>query len=232
MASNLRSLTKAKDRLQGLLDAVLNIGSELDLPMVLHRIVTTAMELVGAHYGALGVLHASGDHLEQFITAGLSEEERAALGDVDFPHGCGVLGLLIHRPEPLRVVDIPAHPASVGFPEGHPPMRTLLGVAISVRGEIYGDLYLSERRDGRPFDQDDEEVVRALAGAAGWRSRTRVCSGRCGTAPNSSSGCCFRRCRTSPRSRVPRSTGRRPSRPRWAGTGTTPSFCRTTPAPP
>ncbi|MCZ7413187.1 MULTISPECIES: PP2C family protein-serine/threonine phosphatase [unclassified Streptomyces] len=167
IAAQLRALAAAKDRLQGLLDAVLAIGSELDLRVVLHRIVTTAMDLVGARYGALGVLHASGDHLEEFITAGLSDEEYAALSGVDFPHGRGVLGQLIHHPEPLRVDDIPSHPSSVGFPPGHPPMRSLLGVAITVRGEIYGDLYLSERRDGRPFDQDDEDVVRALAGAAG-----------------------------------------------------------------
>nr|BFD96114.1 hypothetical protein KitaXyl93_74740 [Kitasatospora sp. Xyl93] len=166
-ARRLRELARAKDRLQGLLSAVLAIGGDLDLPAVLHRIVTTAMDLAGARYGALGVLAPSGDCLEQFITAGLTEEERAALAGIDFPHGRGVLGHLIHHPEPLRVDDIPSHPASVGFPPGHPPMRTLLGVAVTVRGEIYGDLYLSERRDGRPFDQADEEVVRALAGAAG-----------------------------------------------------------------
>ncbi|MFJ4692392.1 PP2C family protein-serine/threonine phosphatase [Streptomyces sp. NPDC088766] len=167
VARQLRTLARAKDRLQGLLSAVLAIGGDLDLPTVLHRIVTTAMDLAEARYGALGVLAPSGDHLEQFITAGLSDDERADLAGIDFPHGRGVLGHLIHHPEPLRVDDIPSHPASVGFPPGHPPMRTLLGVAITVRGEIYGDLYLSERRDGRPFDEDDEEVVRALAGAAG-----------------------------------------------------------------
>ncbi|MFJ9718741.1 PP2C family protein-serine/threonine phosphatase [Streptomyces sp. NPDC101213] len=162
-----RPPARAKDRLQGLLSAVLAISGDLDLPAVLHRIVTTAMDLADARYGALGVLAPSGDHLEQFVTAGLSDEERADLGGIGFPHGRGVLGHLIHHPEPLRVDDIPSHPASVGFPPGHPPMRTLLGVAVTVRGEIYGDLYLSERRDGRPFDEDDEDVVRALAGAAG-----------------------------------------------------------------
>ncbi|MFE6871801.1 PP2C family protein-serine/threonine phosphatase [Kitasatospora sp. NPDC057692] len=166
-AEQLRALARAKDRLQGLLSAVLAIGGDLELPVVLHRIVTTAMDLVGARYGALGVLDSSGDRLERFVTAGLTEEERAALAGVDFPHGRGVLGHLIRHPEPLRVDDISSHPASVGFPPGHPPMRTLLGVAITVRGEIYGDLYLSERADGRPFDADDEEIVRALAGAAG-----------------------------------------------------------------
>ncbi|WP_369880442.1 PP2C family protein-serine/threonine phosphatase [Kitasatospora sp. CB02891] len=167
IAAQLRVLAGARDRLQGLLSAVLAISGDLDLPAVLHRIVTTAMELAGARYGALGILAPSGDRLEQFVTAGLSPEERAALAGIDFPRGRGVLGYLIHHPEPLRVKDIGAHPASVGFPPGHPPMRTLLGVAITVRGKIYGDLYLSERRDGLPFDQADEAVVQALAGAAG-----------------------------------------------------------------
>ncbi|MFF7236434.1 GAF domain-containing SpoIIE family protein phosphatase [Streptomyces collinus] len=162
----LRSLLSSMDRLQGLLDAVVAISREVELPAVLHRIVTTAMELVGARYGALGVLDASGDRLEQFISAGLSERERDDLAEAGLPRGLGVLGHLIHHPEPLRVDDIPAHPSSAGFPPGHPCLRTLLGVAISVRGEIYGDLYLAERRDGQPFDQHDETVVVALAGAA------------------------------------------------------------------
>ncbi|MGC9542453.1 PP2C family protein-serine/threonine phosphatase [Streptomyces sp. UG1] len=167
IAAQLRELATARDRLQGLLDAVLAISRETDLPAVLHRIVTTAMDLAGARYGALGVLDESGDQLARFITAGLSESERADLAGIDFPRGRGVLGHLIHHPEPLRVDDIPSHPASTGFPPGHPRMRTLLGVAVSVRGTIYGDLYLSERRDGQPFDRDDEDIVVALAGAAG-----------------------------------------------------------------
>ncbi|MYR88996.1 SpoIIE family protein phosphatase [Streptomyces sp. SID685] len=167
MDEQMRGLLDAMDRLQGLLDAVVAITRENELPSVLYRIVTTAMDLVGARYGALGVLAPSGDELEQFITAGLTEEERAALAGTDFPHGRGVLGHLIHHPEPLRVDDIAAHPSSVGFPPNHPYMGTLLGVAVSVRGEIYGDLYLSERQDGEPFDADDESVVIALAGAAG-----------------------------------------------------------------
>ncbi|MFF9075682.1 PP2C family protein-serine/threonine phosphatase [Streptomyces sp. NPDC014872] len=167
IAAQLRELATAKDRLQGLLNAVLAISQETDLPAVLHRIVTTAKDLVGARYGALGVLDESGEQLEQFITAGLSESERNDLADIELPRGRGVLGHLIHHPEPLRVDDIRSHPASVGFPPGHPRMRTLLGVAISVRGTIYGDLYMSERRDGQPFDRDDEDIVVALAGAAG-----------------------------------------------------------------
>ncbi|MFF4490298.1 PP2C family protein-serine/threonine phosphatase [Streptomyces sp. NPDC001544] len=165
--AQLQAMLAAMDRLQGLLDAVVNISREVELPAVLHRIVTTAMDLVGARYGALGVLDASGEHLEQFIPAGLSEEEHAALAGTGLPRGLGVLGHLIHHPEPLRVDHIRTHPSSVGFPPGHPHMGTLLGVAISVRGEIYGDLYLSERRDGQPFDVNDENVVVALATAAG-----------------------------------------------------------------
>ncbi|MFF4255558.1 PP2C family protein-serine/threonine phosphatase [Streptomyces sp. NPDC001663] len=163
----LRALLAAMDRLQGLLDAVVAISREVELPAVLHRIVTTAMDLVGARYGALGVLDESGDHLEQFIAAGLSERERADLAGTEFPRGLGVLGHLIRHPEPLRVDHIATHPASAGFPPDHPRLRTLLGVGISVRGEIYGDLYLSERHDGQPFDAHDESVVVALASAAG-----------------------------------------------------------------
>jgi len=163
----LRTLLSTMDRLQGLLDAVVAISREVELPAVLHRIVTTAMDLVGARYGALGVLNESGEGLAQFISAGLSEQERNDLAETGLPRGQGVLGHLIRYPEPLRVDDIPAHPSSAGFPPGHPRLHTLLGVAISVRGEIYGDLYLSERRDGRPFDEHDENVVIALASAAG-----------------------------------------------------------------
>ncbi|MGD1223110.1 MULTISPECIES: PP2C family protein-serine/threonine phosphatase [Streptomyces] len=163
----LRALLDAMDRLQGLLDAVVAISREVELSAVLHRIVSTAMDLVGARYGALGVLSESGEHLEQFISVGLSEKERSDLADTGMPRGLGVLGHLIHHPEPLRVDDISAHPSSSGFPAGHPHLGTLLGVAISVRGEIYGDLYLSERKDGRPFDVHDENIVIALASAAG-----------------------------------------------------------------
>ncbi|WP_151773844.1 PP2C family protein-serine/threonine phosphatase [Streptomyces abyssomicinicus] len=167
IAQQLRALASTKDRLQGLLDAVLTITAELELHEVLRRIVATAMQLCDARYGALGVLDEEGEALEEFITVGLSEEEYRALAGIEFPHGDGVLGLLIKNPEPLRLEDISGHPASVGYPPGHPHMRSLLGVAISVRGEIYGDLYLSERRDGRPFDRGDQEVLVALASAAG-----------------------------------------------------------------
>ncbi|MFJ9847551.1 PP2C family protein-serine/threonine phosphatase [Kitasatospora sp. NPDC101155] len=165
IAEQLRSLARAQDRLHDLYEAVL--GRDVDLPVVLQLIVDTAMELVGARYGALGVLDESGGHLHRFIPVGLSEQERADLGEVNLPRGRGLLRHLITHPESLRVDDIAAHPDSAGFPPGHPPMRTLLGAAISTRGKIYGDLYVAERRDGRPFDAHDEALIVALASAAG-----------------------------------------------------------------
>ncbi|NGO46377.1 PP2C family protein-serine/threonine phosphatase [Streptomyces ureilyticus] len=165
IAEQLRSLARAQDQLHDLYEAV--IGREVDLSVVLQLIVDTAMELVGARYGALGVLDEKGRYLDRFIPAGLSEQERADLAGVEFPHGRGLLGHLITHPEPLRVDDISVHPDSAGFPPGHPPMRTLLGATISTRGKIYGDLYVAERRDGQPFDVHDEALIVALAGAAG-----------------------------------------------------------------
>ncbi|GAA2430455.1 GAF domain-containing SpoIIE family protein phosphatase [Streptomyces macrosporus] len=167
IAEQLRTLVRAQERLQGVLGAVMSISRELELPVVLRRVVTAAMELVDARYGALGVLDEEKKALARFIPVGLSPEEEAALEGVELPHGHGLLGHLIHNPEPLRVENIPSHPHSAGFPPGHPPMRTLLGVAISARGEIYGDLYLSDKRNGLPFDALDEDIVVALAGAAG-----------------------------------------------------------------
>ncbi len=158
---------RSQRRMERLLNAVLAVSRELELPVVLRRIVSTAMELVDARYGALGVLNDDGSALEEFIPLGLSEQEYQDLAGSEFPHGRGLLGHLIHHPEPLRVRDLTRHPDSVGFPPGHPPMRGLLGVAISVRGRIYGNLYLCDRRDGEPFDGHDEAVVTALAGAAG-----------------------------------------------------------------
>ncbi|WEB45304.1 SpoIIE family protein phosphatase [Streptomyces yunnanensis] len=164
IADQLRSLARAQDRLHDLYEAVLS--RNVDLPVVLQLIVDTAMELVGARYGALGVLDEHGQYLAQFIPVGLSEQERADLADVEFPRGRGLLGHLITHPESLRVEDIAAHPASAGFPPGHPHLRTLLGAAITTRGTIYGDLYVAERRDGQPFDEHDETLIVALARAA------------------------------------------------------------------
>jgi len=156
----------ADDRVQALLEAVLAISRELELPMVLRQIVSTAMDLVGARYGALGVLDDRGVSLAEFIPLGLSEREYRDLAGVELPQGRGLLGRLIREPISMRVDDITAHPDSVGFPPGHPPMRTLLGVGIGMGGRTYGNLYLCDRSDGQPFDEDDESIVVALAGAA------------------------------------------------------------------
>ncbi|MEU0373781.1 GAF domain-containing SpoIIE family protein phosphatase [Streptomyces sp. NPDC006283] len=163
----MHALARAQRSLQGLLEAVMGISSNLELPGVLRRIVRTAMELVGARYGAMGVLDESGEFLSEFIPLGLNSQELNDLSGVELPRGRGLLGHLIHHPEPLRVVDIGRHPESAGFPPGHPPMRSLLGVAVSVRGRVYGNLYLSERKDGKAFDAHDEGVILALAGTAG-----------------------------------------------------------------
>ncbi|MDT0265929.1 SpoIIE family protein phosphatase [Streptomyces sp. DSM 44915] len=167
LSEQLHDLARAQQSLQSLLDAVLGISGELELPAVLRRIVSTAMDLVGARYGALGVLDEEGDELAEFIPLGLDSAELANLSGVELPRGRGLLGHLIHHPEPLRVAEIAAHPESAGFPPGHPPMKSLLGVAIRVRDRVYGNLYLSDRHDGRPFDQHNEGVIRALAGTAG-----------------------------------------------------------------
>ncbi|MEV0402646.1 GAF domain-containing SpoIIE family protein phosphatase [Actinoallomurus sp. NPDC050550] len=164
IADELKRLARAQDQLHDLYEAVLSRNVELST--ILRLIVTTAIELVGARYGALGVLDEEGEYLARFIPEGLSDQQRADLTGVEFPHGRGLLGHLIHNPGRLRVDDISRHPESAGFPPGHPPMHTLLGAAISIRGHIYGDLYVSERRDDRPFDAHDEALITALAGAA------------------------------------------------------------------
>src|SRR4051812_47659280 len=154
------------DRLQALLQAVVAVGSQLDLSAVLRRIVETAAELADAQYAALGVLDPSGDKgLSEFITVGIDDDLREEIGDL--PHGRGVLGVLIKEPRAIRLTDLSQHPASYGFPPGHPPMHTFLGVPISVRGEAFGNLYLTEKRGGTPFTDEDEQIVLALASAAG-----------------------------------------------------------------
>jgi serine phosphatase RsbU (regulator of sigma subunit) len=165
IADQLKALARVQDGLHQLYETVL--GRDVDLDVLLRQIVATAMDLVGARYGALAVLDEDGEHVVRFIPVGLSDRESADLAGVPLPQGRGLLGYLMTRLEPLRVDDIGAHPASVGFPPGHPPMRTLLGVAISSRSRTYGRLYVSERHDGRDFDAHDEAVIVALAGAAG-----------------------------------------------------------------
>ncbi|MGW4249731.1 sensor histidine kinase, partial [Nocardia sp. NPDC004722] len=155
------------NRMDRLIDAMLVITSGLDLDETLRTIVHTAIELVDARYGALGVRETrnSGDNLSQFVYEGIDERTRVLIGDL--PHGCGVLGLLIEQPKPLRLKDLSNHPASIGFPEHHPPMHSFLGVPVKVRDEVFGSLYLTEKVNGLEFTEDDEVVVRALAAAAG-----------------------------------------------------------------
>jgi signal transduction histidine kinase len=166
VTERVESVSLLADRLQALLQAVVSIGSQLELPEVLHRIVETAAELGNAQYAALGVLDPSGEsRLSQFITVGIDDKVRAEIGDL--PHGRGVLGVLITEPRAIRLTNLADHPASYGFPPGHPPMHTFLGVPISVRGEGFGNLYLTEKQGGEEFTEADEQVVLALASAAG-----------------------------------------------------------------
>ncbi|WJV44757.1 sensor histidine kinase [Streptomyces flavofungini] len=153
-----------RDRVHSLLEAVLSVGRELDLPHVLRRIVEAAVVLVDAEYGALGVI---GDDrtLSQFLTVGIDAEERARIGDL--PSGHGILGELIRHPVPLRMPELSEHPSSYGFPPGHPPMHSFLGVPIRVRDKVFGNLYLTEKRGAEEFDAEDESVLSTLAVAAG-----------------------------------------------------------------
>ncbi len=159
----LARVVRASDRVYGLLDAVVAIGGELELDQVLRRIVEAAMTLVDARYGALGVVGGNGV-LAKFIPVGIDEETAAAIGPL--PSGHGILGLLIREPHPLRLSDLSEHPASYGFPPNHPPMRSFLGAPIRVRGEVFGNLYLTDKRGGGEFDADDEAVLTGLASAA------------------------------------------------------------------
>jgi signal transduction histidine kinase len=155
--------------MQGLLDAVVSLAGDLSLSSVLQRIVTTASELVGARYAALGVLQTTDPtaerRLREFVTHGLTPEERAAIGDL--PRGHGLLGAIIDNPVPVRLRDIGADDRSHGFPEHHPPMRSFLGVPIRIRETVFGNLYLTEKHNGEEFTSEDERVAVALAAAAG-----------------------------------------------------------------
>jgi len=157
-------IVEGRDRLDGLLDAMLVVTSGLELDETLRTIVRTAIDLVDAQYGALGV--RGHDHeLVEFIYQGIDEQSKELIGHL--PEGRGVLGVLIDDPKPIRLDRISQHPASVGFPPNHPPMRTFLGVPVRIRDEVFGNLYLTEKADGQPFSEDDEVLVQALAAAAG-----------------------------------------------------------------
>ena len=151
-------------RLRGLLGAIAGFSSELSLDALLQRLVEVAAELTGARYAALGVIDRTGSQLERFLTTGIDEETRAAIGEL--PRGRGILGVLIREATPLRLHEIAEDPRSVGFPPGHPPMRSFLGVPILLRGVAYGNLYLTEKGSGEDFTEEDEELLTLLAGQA------------------------------------------------------------------
>jgi signal transduction histidine kinase len=151
--------------LRELLAAVLALGSDLDPLTMLRRIVEAAVGLVDARYGALGVLDETGTRLAQFITVGIDDDVHALIGDL--PEGHGILGSLIVDARPLRLPDLREHPDSFGFPPHHPPMRSFLGVPVRVRHEVFGNLYLTDKTSAEAFTDVDEELVVALATAAG-----------------------------------------------------------------
>ena len=164
LQGRLQAVMATRDRMRGLLEAVVAIGSGLDLESTLRRIVETAVGLVDATYGALGVI-GEDRRLAEFIPVGLSQDEIERIHH--WPEGRGLLGLLIDDPRPLRLADIATHPQSSGFPDGHPPMRSFLGVPVRLRDEVFGNLYLTGKRGGGEFTEDDEAVLVALGAAAG-----------------------------------------------------------------
>jgi signal transduction histidine kinase len=157
------SQVTAPERLRRLVETGISLSSELSLPSLLQRLVETAAALTGARYSALGVVDPAGTGLERFLTVGVDDETRETIGEP--PRGRGILGVLIHDREPLRLSDLTQDPRSVGFPPGHPPMRTFLGVPVRLRGTVFGNLYLTEKQGGE-FTDEDEEVVQLLAAQA------------------------------------------------------------------
>jgi signal transduction histidine kinase len=153
--------SNAREGDRRLIEAGMALASELSLDAVLLRIVELAVDLTGARYGALGVLTPDGRSIEEFITVGITAEERAALGDP--PTGHGLLGALIREARPLRIPDIGADPRSVGFPPNHPPMTSLLGAPVTGRGRVFGNIYLTDKQDADAFDEEDERVLVVLA---------------------------------------------------------------------
>ncbi len=146
---------------QAVLDVARGVLAELDLDVVLDRVLEAAQALTEARYAALGVLNEPRTELARFLTRGIDETTRSAIGPL--PRGRGVLGALIEEPVPLRLADVGRHPRSYGFPHGHPPMATFLGVPILVAGRPYGNLYLTEKAGGAEFDEGDEQAVAVLA---------------------------------------------------------------------
>ncbi len=163
LQDRLTEITNTRDRLQGLLGAVVAVGTGLELESMLQRIVQTAVDLVDARHGALGVIGDEG--LSEFVYVGIDQATRERMGHL--PEGKGLLGHLIEHPYPIRLPDLTAHPSSVGFPSNHPPMRSFLGTPIRLRGEVFGNLYLTEKKGEAEFTADDVVVLEALAAAAG-----------------------------------------------------------------
>ena len=156
---------RAQQRLTALLDAVMAVTADLELADVLTRIVHSACELVDARYGALAVLAPDGERVVEFVTEGVTQQEREAIGDP--PVGHGVLGMLIREGRSRRLPDIAGHPDSYGFPSHHPQMHSFLGTPIRIREEVFGNLYLTEKQGAAEFSPDDEAILVALAAAAG-----------------------------------------------------------------
>lgn len=157
-------LVSAQQRMQGLLNAVVALAEDLSLEAVLHRVVSSACHLLEAEYGALGVI-GSDRALSHFITVGIEDDLAHKIGPL--PTGHGVLGLLIRDPKPLRLHDLSQHPDAYGFPKHHPPMKSFLGVPIRVREVVFGNLYLTQKKGGGDFTDEDEDLAQALAAAAG-----------------------------------------------------------------
>jgi signal transduction histidine kinase len=152
-------------RLRRVLEVGRIVVSELDLEALLQRVLDEARELTDARYAALGILDANRSELERFLTVGIDAETHRQIGAL--PRGRGVLGVLIDEPAPLRLKHVSDHPRSYGFPLGHPPMDSFLGVPIRVHGESYGNLYLADKQGAAEFDEDDEETIVLLASWAG-----------------------------------------------------------------
>jgi signal transduction histidine kinase len=164
LQARLQTVLATRDRVYTLLEAVVAVGATLDLETVLTQIVEAAITLVRARYGALGII-GEGGRLAEFVPVGLADDEIEAIHH--WPEGRGLLGALITNPRPLRLPDISGSPKSDGFPPGHPPMKSFLGVPVRVRDEVYGNLYLTEKEGGAKFDEEDEALLVALAAAAG-----------------------------------------------------------------
>src|SRR5919106_1613070 len=154
----------AQRQTAGLVEAGLALASELDLDALLQRIADVAREVVGARYGAVGVVGEDG-LLLRFVYSGIDRETADLIGDL--PHGRGLLGVLLEGGRPIRMQEISEHPASYGFPPNHPPMHSFLGVPIVVKDRIFGRLYLTEKQGGSEFTKDDERIAMTLAAQAG-----------------------------------------------------------------